>query len=191
MSEVRCRADHERYLADRDDDRVPVLGQFDVIGGHDIDRPDDGPPIANDNAHRLRCSRDFGESGPEGEFVAALLMPTRLASFDCPNRRIEDYLNHVVAPIDAGEVRAGVNDATGESVGSHLSPHALSAVNKFEDSPGKVQPPPSKQLGELFVLGSVFQPLPPSPVAKMRLHIAVRSLFHLLSRSRRRPQVRR
>ena len=93
MSEVRCRADHRRYLADRDHDRVPVLGQFDVIGGHDIDRPDDGPPIDNDNAHRLRCRRDFGEPGPEGEFVAALLVATRLISFNRPNRRVEDYLD--------------------------------------------------------------------------------------------------
>ena len=156
MSEVRCRADHSRYLTDRDHDRVPVLGQFDVIGGHDIDRPDDCPPIDHDQSHRLRCRRDFGEPGPEGEFVAALLVATRLISFHCPNRRVEDYLDSVVAPIDAGEVRAGVHDTTGERVGSRLGPHTLPAVNQLEDSPGKVQPPSPKQFGELFVLGNVL-----------------------------------
>ena len=41
---------------------------------------------------------------PGADSSAALLVATRLASFHCPHRRVEDYFNHVVAPINAGEV---------------------------------------------------------------------------------------
>ena len=69
MSEARCRADNSDDLSERNDDGVPSW-EFESRGD-DIDRLDDDPPIDNDDAHRLHCCRDFGEPGPDGEFVMA------------------------------------------------------------------------------------------------------------------------
>jgi len=191
MSEARCRADHGDDLSDRDDDGAAVLEHLDVIGRHDIDRSDDGSSIDDENSHRLCRGCDLGEPRPEREFVAALLAATRLASLHCPHRRVEDYLDQIVSPVDTGEVRAGIHNAAGEGVGACLGAHTLSAVNQLEDSPGEVETPPPEQLRELLVLGSFLQPLPSRTLTKVRLDFSVRRLFHLLSRSRHRLQVRR
>jgi len=191
MSEARCRADHSDDLSDRDHDGVSVLGQFDVIGGHHIDGPDDCPSIENDNSNRLDCRRDLGEPSPERELAAALLISTRLASLHCPHRRIEDHFDDVIAAVDAGEVRPGIYDAARESVGSGFGAHTLPAVNQLEDPAGEIEPSPPEQLGQLLVLGRLLQPLTSSSLAKVGLDIPIRRLFHLLSRSRHRMQVRR
>lgn len=191
MSEASCRADYGGDLPDWDDDGVPVLGHFYVVGGHDLDGTDDGPAIDDNHPHLFGRCRDLSKSCPEREHVATLLDTSRCASLHRPNRRIEHDLDQILAPVDTGEVRPCVDDSPRKGVGACLGAHPLPSVYQFEDSSGEVEAPPPKQLGQLLVLRRLLQPLPPDAVTKVRLHIPIRCFFHLLSRSRHFLQFRR
>ena len=163
MSEARCRADHGGYLADGDHDRVPSW----VTSTWSVATTSTEPTMALPSMTIMRiCSAVaaiLGKPGPKREHVAALLDATRRALLHRPDRRIEHDLHKILAPVDAGEVRPCVDDSARKGVGAGLGTHPLSAVNQLEDASREVEPPPPEQLGQLLVLRSLVQPLPPDP----------------------------
>ena len=95
MSEARYRADHGGYLADWDHDGIAVLRHLDVVGGHHVDRSDDGPSIDDDHAHLLVVA-EISASRARNVSMSPLCSIPPDGLLHRPNRRIEHDFDQVL-----------------------------------------------------------------------------------------------
>ena len=151
---------HRGDLPERHHDRQMVLVDLDLIACHHSDRADQGTPVRDEEADRFAGGLELAEPRLEAARPAHLLVTGRRVRLQSPGGAVEGEDHLILGSVQGQVVGPGMDDVTGEGLGSELGPDPLPAVHPLQCEVGHPLTASAQQLGEALVLRGFRDHLP-------------------------------